>query len=146
MFLNTLSPKEGSRYKSKRLGRGVGSGKGKTCGKGHKGQTARAGGYHKVGFEGGQTPLQRRLPKFGFTSLKQQYRAEVRLDSLSKLDVPFIDLAILKEKKLVPFLTRQVKVIASGKIAKAVHLRDIPCTKEAGRLIEAVGGTVGLSV
>src|SRR5689334_18625435 len=120
MYLNTLLPAPGSKTKSKRLGRGIGSGKGKTCGKGHKGQKARAGGYHKVGFEGGQMPLQRRLPKSGFRSRQSILRHEVYLSDLNKIEDTVIDLASLIKSGAVPANTKDVKIIAAGKISRAI--------------------------
>jgi large subunit ribosomal protein L15 len=143
MYLNTIKPAKGSRKKSARLGRGIGSGSGKTCGRGHKGQKARSGGYHKVGFEGGQMPLQRRLPKFGFTCLKGRFSEEVRLSTLAKLDVDVIDINALKQANIVPYLTKQVKIILSGEISKAVTIApDVRVTKGAKAAIEAAGGKV----
>lgn len=142
MYLNTLKPAAGAKKVGKRLGRGIGSGKGKTSGRGHKGQHARSGGYHKVGFEGGQMPLQRRLPKFGFTSLKASKNAEVRLGDLEKIDVNEIDLLTLYEYGLIPGSIHRVKVIATGTINRAVTLRGLSVTKGALALIEAAGGKV----
>jgi len=142
MHLNTLGPALGSKKSAIRVGRGIGCGMGKTCGRGHKGQTSRAGGYHKVGFEGGQMPLQRRLPKFGFNSRKSLFRAEVRLSELVKVSAEIIDLAALIEAGIVPVRTKYVKVIASGSIAKPITLRGIPVTKGAKAAIEQVGGKV----
>lgn len=142
MYLNTLSPALGSKKSPIRLGRGIGCGMGKTCGRGHKGQTSRAGGYHKVGFEGGQMPLQRRLPKFGFNSRKALFRAEVRLSDLMKASADLIDLAALIQADLVSVRTKYVKVIASGSISKAVILRGIPVTKGARAAIEQAGGRI----
>ena len=142
MYLNTLSPALGSKKSAIRLGRGIGCGMGKTCGRGHKGQTSRAGGYHKVGFEGGQMPLQRRLPKFGFNSRKSLFRAELRLSDLIKVSTGIIDLAALIQADLVPGRTKYVKVIASGSISNAVTLRGIPATKAAKAAIEQAGGRV----
>ena len=140
MRLNTLSPAVGSKTEKKRLGRGIGSGLGKTSGKGHKGQYARKGGYHKVGFEGGQMPLQRRLPKVGFRSHLKPTRAEVRLDALARLEVEVIDIPALKQAGLVPINTDRVKVILAGKIEKKVSLKGIAATKGARAAIEAAGG------
>ncbi len=144
MRLNALKPAAGSHRKHKRVGRGIGSGTGKTCGRGHKGQRSRSGGYHKVGFEGGQMPLQRRLPKIGFHSRKSRDTAELRLHELSKLaqSVEVIDMAALKAANLVSAGTKRVKLIASGKLEKAVTLRGIATTKGAKRAVEAVGGKV----
>lgn len=141
MRLNTLSPAPGSRKEARRVGRGIGSGLGKTCGRGHKGQKSRAGGFHKVGFEGGQMPLQRRLPKFGFNSPKVGETAELRLHELGKLD-GVIDLLALKAANLVSAKAKQVKVIASGKLDKAVTLKGLAVTKGAREAILAAGGTI----
>lgn len=142
MHLNTLHPAPGSKTPAKRLGRGIGSGKGKTCGRGHKGQRARAGGYHKVGFEGGQMPLQRRIPKSGFRSRKDLLREEVRLSDLNKSDLEIIDLASLKSAGLIRSNTRFVKIILAGKIEKKLIIRGIKITAGARTAIEQVGGTV----
>jgi large subunit ribosomal protein L15 len=142
MRLNTIKPAAGSKQSPKRVGRGIGSGLGKTCGLGHKGQTARAGGYHKVGFEGGQMPLQRRLPKVGFASRIGRTRAEVRLSELAKIDAEVIDLLALKAANVVPQQTELAKVILSGKVTKAVTLRGVGVTKGARAAIEAAGGKV----
>lgn len=142
MRLNTLQPGLGSKQSAKRVGRGVGSGLGKTCGRGHKGQTARAGGYHKVGFEGGQMPIQRRLPKFGFTSRTAHENAEVRLHELSSVAGDIIDLLALKAAGVVAHNTQRVKVILSGKISRPVNLRGISVTKGARAAIEAAGGKI----
>ena len=142
MYLNTISPDIGSRPKKKRLGRGIGSTLGKTSGKGHKGQKARAGGFHKVGFEGGQMPLQRRLPKVGFKSRKKQGKAEVRLGELNKLTAELIDLAILKEANIVPAMVKHATVIDSGLINKAVQLKGLKVTPGARSKIEAAGGKI----
>jgi large subunit ribosomal protein L15 len=142
MYLNTLKPAPGSKPQGKRLGRGIGSGRGKTCGKGHKGQHARAGGYHKVGFEGGQMPLQRRIPKSGFNSRKALAREEIRLSDLNKIDATVIDMTTLHAKGLVRSDTKFVKLILSGKIERAVTVRGLPVTAGARKAIEAAGGTV----
>lgn len=142
MRLNTLKPAAGSKQSPKRVGRGIGSGLGKTCGLGHKGQTSRAGGFHKVGFEGGQMPLQRRLPKVGFKSRVARTRAEVRLSELAKLDTDIIDLLSLKLAHIVSQETEQAKVILSGSISKAVTLKGVGVTKGARAAIEAAGGKV----
>ncbi len=142
MRLNTIKPAAGSKQSPKRVGRGIGSGLGKTCGLGHKGQTARAGGFHKVGFEGGQMPLQRRLPKVGFSSRIGRTRAEVRLDELAKVDAAVIDLLALKAAKVIAQEIQQAKVILSGKITKAVTLKGVGVTKGARAAIEAAGGKV----
>jgi large subunit ribosomal protein L15 len=142
MRLNSIKPAAGSKQSPKRVGRGIGSGLGKTCGLGHKGQTARAGGFHKVGFEGGQMPLQRRLPKVGFSSRIGRTRAEVRLDELAKIDAAVIDLLALKTAKVIAQEIQQAKVILSGKITKAVTLKGVGVTKGARAAIEAAGGKV----
>lgn len=142
MHLNTLGPALGSKKSAIRVGRGIGCGMGKTCGRGHKGQTSRAGGYHKVGFEGGQMPLQRRLPKFGFNSRKSLLRAEVRLSELMKVSAEIIDLVALIQARIVPVRTKYVKVIASGSITKPITLRGISLTKGAKVAIEQAGGKV----
>ena len=140
MKLNTLKP--GSRKAPKRVGRGSSAGQGKTCGRGHKGQRARAGGYHKVGFEGGQMPLQRRLPKIGFTSHKQSETAEVRLHELLVPKSDVVDLEALKAAGVVPRRAERARVIASGKLAKAVKVRGLKVTPGARQAIEAAGGTI----
>ncbi|MFN2308184.1 MAG: 50S ribosomal protein L15 [Gammaproteobacteria bacterium] len=142
MRLNTLKPAAGSKQSPKRVGRGIGSGLGKTCGLGHKGQTARAGGYHKVGFEGGQMPLQRRLPKVGFTSRIGRTRAEVRLSELVKVEGDVIDMLALKTAHVIRQEAQQAKVILSGVISRAVTLRGVAVTKGARAAIEAAGGKV----
>ncbi|HEY1991438.1 MAG TPA: 50S ribosomal protein L15 [Gammaproteobacteria bacterium] len=142
MRLNTLSPAIGSKTGKKRLGRGLGSGLGKTSGKGHKGQYARKGGYHKVGFEGGQMPLQRRLPKVGFRSHVKPTRAEVRLDQLARLDAEVIDILVLKAAGLVNIYAEKVKVVASGELKKKVTLKGVHATAGAKQAIEAAGGKV----
>lgn len=142
MRLNTLSPAEGSRKEGKRVGRGIGSGLGKTCGRGHKGQKARSGGSVKPGFEGGQQPLQRRLPKFGFTSRKQRFNAEIRLHELNKVEADVIDLAALKAADLVSGSIKRAKVVLSGELAKAVTLKGLAVTKGARAAIEAAGGKI----
>ena len=142
MRLNTLKPAAGAKKARKRLGRGGGSGLGKTAGRGHKGQKSRAGGYHKVGFEGGQMPLQRRLPKFGFRSLTLRFNDEIRLHELIALAANPIDLIALQAAGLVRHHTLTVKVIASGTIDKAVTIKGLGVTKGARAAIEAAGGIV----
>ncbi len=142
MRLNTIKPGPGSKSNSKRVGRGIGSGLGKTCGRGHKGQKSRAGGFHKVGFEGGQMPLQRRLPKIGFISRKAKYTAEVRLNELAKVDADVIDLKALQDANILPQAIKRAKVILSGSIDKAVTLRGLGVTKGAKEAIEAAGGKI----
>ncbi len=142
MQLNSLKPGEGSKHASKRPGRGIGSGLGKTGGRGHKGQKSRAGGFHKVGFEGGQMPLQRRLPKRGFISLDRAFKAEVRLGDLKQLPVDTIDLLVLKQAGMVPQLAKRVRVILAGDIDKPIKLVGLVATKGAKAAIEAAGGSV----
>ena len=142
MFLNTIQASEGSRKKSKRVGRGIGCTLGKTCGRGHKGQKARSGGFHKVGFEGGQMPLQRRLPKIGFTSRVKMYSAEVRLGELNSMDVDVIDLKALIDANVVPAFTKTAKVIKSGELSKAVTVKGLKVTGGAKVSIEVAGGKV----
>src|SRR6266705_1019778 len=141
MELNTLKPAPGSKRARKRVGRGIGSGTGKTGGRGHKGQRARSGGFHKVGFEGGQMPLQRRLPKRGFNSPTREDTAEVRLSDLERLKAEKIDLAALKEAGVVPAFSNAAKVIVSGKLARKVSLTGIAVSKGARAAIEAAGGS-----
>lgn len=142
MRLNSLKPAQGAKQAPKRVGRGIGSGLGKTGGRGHKGQTSRSGGYHKVGFEGGQMPLQRRLPKIGFKSRVGRTRAEVRLHELAKVDADVIDLMALKAANIIPAQAELAKVIVSGELTKAVTLRGVAVTKGARAAIEAAGGKV----
>ena len=142
MYLNTIQASEGSRKKAKRVGRGIGCTLGKTCGRGHKGQKARSGGFHKVGFEGGQMPLQRRLPKIGFTSQMSKFSAEVRLSELNSLVADVIDLKVLIDANIVPVFTKTAKVIQSGKINKAVSLKGIKVSTGARETIESAGGKV----
>ncbi len=142
MKLNELKPAEGSKKARRRVGRGIGSGLGKTAGRGHKGQKSRSGGFHKVGFEGGQMPLQRRLPKRGFTSLTGEFNAEIRLVDLEKLGAAEVDVLALKAAGLVPQLAKAVKVVASGTLTKKVTLRGIGATAGAKAAIEAAGGSL----
>jgi large subunit ribosomal protein L15 len=142
MRLNTIKPAAGSNKARRRVGRGIGSGLGKTGGRGHKGQKSRSGGFHKVGFEGGQMPLQRRLPKRGFVSAARDDTAEVRLSDLAKLPVAEIDLLALRSAGLVPARAKAAKVIKSGALEKAVKLTGIGATKGAKAAIEAAGGSV----
>jgi len=142
MQLNSIKPAPGAKHPKRRVGRGTGSGFGKTAGRGHKGQKSRAGGFHKVGFEGGQMPLQRRLPKRGFVSPTKKNDAEVRLSALGKIQGDTIDILILKQAGLVSGSTLNVKVILSGKIERAVKLQGIPVTRGAKAAIEAAGGSV----
>ena len=142
MKLNTVEPAEGSRPAKKRLGRGIGSGFGKTCGRGHKGQKSRAGGFHKVGFEGGQMPLQRRLPKRGFKSLTNAFNVEVRLSELNSLPLEEVDLSTLKQANLITQHALSAKVVLSGEITRKVVLRGVGATVGARTAIEAAGGSV----
>jgi large subunit ribosomal protein L15 len=142
MNLNTLSPAPGEKKDAKRVGRGIGSGLGKTGGRGHKGQKSRSGGFHKRGFEGGQMPLQRRLPKVGFNSRKSLTSAEVRLDTLANIEADVIDLLTLKAAGAVAENTKSVKVINSGDISTAVNLKGIAVTAGAKKAIEAAGGKI----
>jgi large subunit ribosomal protein L15 len=142
MRLNTLGPVAGSKKSGKRLGRGHAQGQGKTCGRGQKGQKSRSGGFHKVGFEGGQMPLQRRLPKVGFQSAKARTYAEVRLDELAKVDDDVIDLLALKRAGIISQRALKAKVFASGAIDTAVKLKGIGVTKGARAAIEAAGGSI----
>ena len=142
MRLNTLKPAPGSRRARLRVGRGASAGQGKTCGRGTKGQRARKGGYHKVGFEGGQMPLQRRMPKVGFRSDIKRSRAEVRLHELAKVDAEVVDLEALLKAGVVPPGTERAKVVLSGEIKKAVTLKGVAATKGARAAIEAAGGKI----
>lgn len=142
MQLNGIKPAAGSKRERKRVGRGIGCGLGKTAGRGHKGQKARAGGFHKIGFEGGQMPLQRRLPKRGFVSLARDSTAEVRLSDIEKMKADTIDLAALKSAGVVPHLALGAKVIRSGGIKRKVTLKGIAVSKGARSAIEAAGGSV----
>lgn len=142
MRLNELKPAEGAKAARKRVGRGIGSGLGKTAGRGHKGQKARSGGFHKVGFEGGQMPLQRRLPKFGFRSRLSRETAQVRLHELAKADADVVDLAALKAAGLVPASAKRARVFRSGKLERKVTVRGLGVTRGAREAIEAAGGTV----
>jgi large subunit ribosomal protein L15 len=142
MDLNNLKPGNGAKHARKRVGRGIGSGLGKTAGRGHKGQKSRAGGFHKVGFEGGQMPLQRRLPKRGFVSLTADLNVEIRLSDLEKMPVIDVDLLTLKQAGIVSGSALSAKVILSGKLTRKVNLKGIGATKGARTAIEAVGGSV----
>ena len=142
MELNDLKPSEGSNKPRRRVGRGMGSGLGKTAGRGHKGQKSRAGGFHKVGFEGGQMPLQRRLPKRGFVSLTASRNVEVRLSELDRLPVAEVDLLVLKQAGIVAADALSAKVILSGKLARKLVLKGVGATKGARAAIEALGGSV----
>ena len=142
MELNGIQPAAGAKHAKRRVGRGIGSGLGKTAGRGHKGQKSRAGGYHKVGFEGGQMPLQRRLPKRGFKSQSLKFNAEVTLADLQALGQSEVDLLTLKQAGLVPQLAKKVKVIKTGEISIAVKLTNVAATAGAKAAIEAAGGSV----
>ena len=142
MELNTIKPAAGSKHVRRRVGRGIGSGLGKTAGRGHKGQKSRSGGYHKVGFEGGQMPLQRRLPKRGFKSHLLKFNAEVTLTALDKLGLPEVDLLTLKQAGLVGELAKVVKIVKTGALTKAVKLTGIGATAGAKAAIEAAGGSL----
>lgn len=142
MQLNTIKPAAGAKHAKRRVGRGIGSGLGKTAGRGHKGQKSRSGGYHKVGFEGGQMPLQRRLPKRGFKSMTLKYNAEITLAMLQKLEGNEVDLLTLKQAGLVPEKAKVVKVIASGALTRKVALKGIGATAGAKSAIESAGGSL----
>ena len=142
MELNSIQPADGAKHSKRRVGRGIGSGLGKTAGRGHKGQKSRAGGYHKVGFEGGQMPMHRRLPKRGFKSQSLKFNAEVTLTTLEALNLPEVDLLTLKQLGVVGELAKVVKVINTGTITKAVKLNGIGATAGAKTAIEAVGGSL----
>ncbi|MDO8312958.1 MAG: 50S ribosomal protein L15 [Sideroxyarcus sp.] len=142
MQLNQIKPGEGAKHSKRRVGRGIGSGLGKTAGRGHKGQKSRSGGFHKVGFEGGQMPLQRRLPKRGFVSLTRYDTAQVRLSDLQKLPVDTIDLLALKQAGVVPSWTLTAKVVLAGEIKRAVKLQGLQLTKGARAAVEAAGGSI----
>lgn len=142
MLLNTIKPAVGSTKVAKRVGRGIGSGLGKTCGRGHKGQKSRSGGSTKIGFEGGQMPIQRRLPKVGFTSAKKKFSAEIRLNELQNINSEVITLPLLIKANLVPAHTKRVKVILSGELTVKVNLEGILVTPGAKKIIESAGGTV----
>ena len=142
MELNTIKPAPGSKKPRRRVGRGIGSGLGKTAGRGHKGQKSRSGGYHKVGFEGGQMPLQRRLPKRGFKSRTARFNAEITLGELQRLGAAEVDMLTLKQAKLIGELTKNVKVIKSGELSLKVALSGIGATAGAKAAIEAAGGSV----
>ncbi|MBT9477270.1 MAG: 50S ribosomal protein L15 [Polaromonas sp.] len=142
MELNGIKPSQGAKHAKRRVGRGIGSGLGKTAGRGHKGQKSRSGGYHKVGFEGGQMPMHRRLPKRGFKSHLLKFNAEVTLDALERLGLAEVDLLTLKQSGLVGQMIKNVKVIKSGELSKAVKLNGISATAGAKVIIEAAGGSV----
>ena len=142
MELNTIKPASGAKHAKRRVGRGIGSGLGKTAGRGHKGQKSRTGGYHKVGFEGGQMPMQRRLPKRGFKSAQLQFNAEVTLTDLNSLTVADIDVLVLKQAGLVAHIAKRVKVIKTGELTRVVNLKNLMATAGAKQAIEAAGGTL----
>lgn len=142
MFLNTLKPSVGSKKKGKRVGRGIGSTLGKTCGRGHKGQKSRSGGFHKTGFEGGQMPLQRRLPKVGFASRRKKFTAHINLSELNRIDAEVIDLAVLKDRNLIRNNILWVKIFDSGVLEKPVNLKGIKVSKGAKKQIESSGGKI----
>ncbi|PMB54810.1 LSU ribosomal protein L15p (L27Ae) [Coxiella-like endosymbiont] len=142
MRLNTLKPSKKSKKNKMRVGRGIGSGKGKTCGRGHKGQHSRSGGYHKIGFEGGQMPLQRRVPKFGFISRKKLVSAEVRLHELNKIPDDVVDIDTLKASNLIGRHVKYVKIFNSGKLKKSVIIRGLQVTKSVKAAVEIAGGKV----
>ena len=142
MYLNTIAPAEGANKERHRVGRGIGSGSGKTAGRGHKGQKSRSGGFHRIGFEGGQMPMQRRLPKRGFTSMTRRFVGEVTLTDLNKLPVDSIDLLALKQAGLLGELITSAKVISTGEISRKVALVGLAVTKGARAAIEAAGGSV----
>ena len=142
MELNTIKHADGAKHAKRRVGRGIGSGLGKTAGRGHKGQKSRSGGYHKVGFEGGQMPLQRRLPKRGFKSHLLKYNAEITLSELQALDLSEVDVLVLKQAGVVPQIAKVIKVIKSGELTKAVTLKGIGATAGAKAAIEAAGGAL----
>ena len=142
MYLNSIQSAPGARKKAKRVGRGIGCTDGKTCGRGHKGQKARAGGFHKVGFEGGQMPLQRRLPKVGFTSRQKKYSVEVNLNEISSINQYEVNLAALIDANIVPVFAKKVKKIKSGEIKKALSVKGLAVTEGARQAILAAGGQV----
>ena len=142
MRLNSIKPADGATFSRRRVGRGIGSGFGKTAGRGHKGQKSRAGGFHKVGFEGGQMPLQRRLPKRGFVSLTNGSTAEVKLSALDKLPVDTIDIKVLKQAGVIPRTVSAAKIILSGNVSRAIKLQGVLVTKGAKAAIETLGGSI----
>lgn len=142
MELNNIQPAKGAKFSKRRVGRGIGSGFGKTGGRGHKGQKSRSGGFHKIGFEGGQMPLQRRLPKRGFKSLAVSYNAEVRLSDLERLSLSEVNILTLKQARLVPRLTKVIRIILSANLTTKMTVRGLIVTKGARSAIEAVGGSV----
>jgi large subunit ribosomal protein L15 len=142
MELNSIQPAAGAKHAKRRVGRGIGSGLGKTAGRGHKGQKSRSGGYHKVGFEGGQMPMQRRLPKRGFKSAQLQFNAEITLADLNTVEAVEIDILVLKQAGLVAQLAKRVKVIKTGEVTRAVKLKGVAATAAAKVAIEAAGGSL----
>ncbi|MBD9362074.1 50S ribosomal protein L15 [Methylomonas fluvii] len=142
MYLNTIQSACGARKKAKRVGRGIGSTDGKTCGRGHKGQKARSGGFHKVGFEGGQMPLQRRLPKVGFTSRTKKFTAEVRLAEIDALQSDVVDIQLLISENIIPVFSKKVKVVNTGSVTRSLVLKGLGVTAGAKLTIEAAGGKV----
>lgn len=142
MRLNNIKPADGAKHARRRVGRGIGSGLGKTAGRGHKGQKSRSGGFHKVGFEGGQMPLQRRLPKRGFKSAQLRYNGEVTLSDLERLGATEVDLDVLKQAGLVRRIVKNVKVVRTGELTRAISLRGVAATAGAKAAIEAAGGSV----
>ncbi len=142
MFLNSLKPAIGSKKTRNRVGRGIGSGSGKTCGRGHKGQKSRAGGFHKVGFEGGQMPLQRRLPKRGFTAMKSRQTHDVRLSELNLLDVTDINAEVLRTNKIVPLRAKKIKIYLSGEFSKNINIEGVSVSNGVKKIIEAAGGSI----
>ena len=142
MRLNNLHPSKGSNKSAKRKGRGIGSGLGKTCGRGHKGQKSRSGGFHKTGFEGGQMPLQRRLPKYGFRSRTAKFCEELRLDAFENSEFKTVDIEILKKENFIRRATKKVKIIGSGEITKSIKFVGIRATKSATKQIEKAGGSL----
>jgi large subunit ribosomal protein L15 len=142
MELNTIQPAAGAKHAKRRVGRGIGSGLGKTAGRGHKGQKSRSGGYHKVGFEGGQMPMQRRLPKRGFKSAQLQFNAEITLADLNTVEAAEVDILALKQAGLVAQLAKRVKVVKTGEVTRAVKLKGVAATAGAKAAIEAAGGSL----
>lgn len=142
MYLNTIQSTNGSRRSAKRVGRGIGSAHGKTCGRGHKGQKSRSGGFHKIGFEGGQMPLQRRLPKLGFSSRVKKYSEEITLYEIASLNEEIVNIEVLKSANLIPAFTKNVKLIQSGEITIPVTIQGIKVTSGAKASIEAAGGKI----
>jgi large subunit ribosomal protein L15 len=142
MRLNSIKPAAGASKNKRRKGRGIGCTKGKTCGRGHKGQHSRSGGYHKVGFEGGQMPLQRRVPKFGFTSRKSLVKAEIRLNELDKVEGDVVDLAALEKANIITSTVKHAKIILSGEVSRAFKIKGLKATKGARAAIEAKGGSI----